>query len=74
MMQQLGVSLDLIDRCQNHVLAGGRVRRAYLHHDYASEKLEAWTKLGDRIDDLLHNSNVMPSASRSPHLGYSPEP
>jgi integrase len=38
MMQALGVSLDVIDRCQNHVLAGSRVRRHYLHHDYAEEK------------------------------------
>ncbi len=38
MMQGLGVSLDVIDRCQNHVLAGSRVRRHYLHHDYAEEK------------------------------------
>lgn len=58
MMQQLGVSLDLIDRCQKHVLAGGRVRRAYLHHDYATEKREAWAKLGDRIETLLDDSNV----------------
>ncbi|CAI8924929.1 hypothetical protein EMIT0P171_40177 [Pseudomonas sp. IT-P171] len=27
MMQALGVSLDVIDRCQNHVLAGSWVRR-----------------------------------------------
>ena len=38
MMQALGVNLDVIDRCQNHVLAGSRVRRHYLHHDYAKEK------------------------------------
>ncbi len=63
MMQQLGISLDVIDRCQNHVLAGGRVRRAYLHHDYASEKREAWAMLGDRIEVLLNNSNVIPFAS-----------
>jgi integrase len=36
MMQQLGVQPDVIDRCQNHVLAGSRVRRAYLHYDYAT--------------------------------------
>lgn len=53
MMQQLGVSLDLIDRCQNHVMAGSRVRRAYLHHDYAAEKREAWGRLGERLDALL---------------------
>jgi len=64
MMQQLGVSLDLIDRCQNHVLAGGRVRRAYLHHDYAVETREAWAILGSRIDALLSSSNVIPFASK----------
>lgn len=53
MMQGMGVSLDVIDRCQNHVLAGGRVRRHYLHHDYREEKTEAWRKLGDRIDAIL---------------------
>ncbi|MFG6428877.1 tyrosine-type recombinase/integrase [Roseateles sp. LYH14W] len=60
MMQQLGVSLDLIDRCQNHVLAGSRVRRAYLHHDYAAEKREAWERLGERLDALLVALNVVP--------------
>ena len=53
MMQQLGVPLDLIDRCQNHVMAGSRVRRAYLHHDYAAEKRDAWERLGGRLDILL---------------------
>lgn len=52
MMQQLGVSLDLIGRCQNLVMAGSRVRRDYLHHDYAAEKV-AWARLGERIEGLL---------------------
>jgi integrase len=60
MMQQLGVSPDVIDRCHNHVLAGSRVRRAYLHYDYAKEKREAWDRLGQRIDALLDNENVIP--------------
>jgi len=59
MMQQLGVSPDVIDRCQNHVLAGSRIRRAYLHYDYAHEKREAWKRLGERIDALLDNANVI---------------
>ena len=53
MMQQLGISLDIIDRCQNHVMAGSKVRRHYLHHDYAEEKAEAWEKLGRRLDEIL---------------------
>jgi integrase len=65
MMQALGVLPDIIDRCQNHVLAGSRVRRHYLHHDYADEKREAWTKLGERLDLILNNANVIPLPARS---------
>ena len=53
MMQKLGVSLDVIDRCQNHIIAGSKVRRHYLHYEYATEKKDAWAKLGDRIDAIL---------------------
>ena len=53
MMQALGVSLDVIDRCQNHVIPGSKIRRHYLHHDYAREKSEAWQKLGAQIDVIL---------------------
>lgn len=60
MMQALRVSPDVIDRCQNHVLAGSKVRRHYLHHDYAEEKREAWRLLGERIEVILTGSNVVP--------------
>lgn len=56
MMQSLGVSLELIDRCQNHVLAGSKVRRHYMHHDYAEEKKEAWVRLGDKLYEILGSS------------------
>jgi hypothetical protein len=56
MMQALAVSLDVIDRCQNHVLAGSRVRRHYLHHDYAEEKKRAWSLLGDRLGAVLSSA------------------
>ena len=61
MMQALGVSLDVIDRCQNHVLAGSRVRRHYLHHDYAEEKKRAWNLLSDRLSELLSSPYEHPS-------------
>jgi integrase len=54
MMQRLGVQLDTIDRCQNHVLAGSKVRRHYLHHDYAEEKRAAWAVLGNQLSQLLN--------------------
>jgi len=53
MMQQLGVGLDIIDRCQNHVLPGSKVRRHYMHHDYAEEKRAAWAALGARLAAAL---------------------
>jgi hypothetical protein len=60
MMQALRVSPDVIDRCQNHVLPGSKIRRHYLHHDYAEEKREAWTLLGNRLDVILTANNVIP--------------
>jgi len=55
MIQALGISLDVIDRCQNHVLPS-RVRRHYLHHDYAEEKKRAWNLLGDRLNAVLSST------------------
>jgi integrase len=54
LMQSLGVSLEIIDRCQNHVLPGSKVRRHYLHHDYADEKRAAWQALGNRLAAILN--------------------
>jgi len=56
MMQALGIPLDTIDRCQNHVIFGSKVRRHYLRHDYACEKREAWIKLGHELMRILGTS------------------
>jgi len=61
MMQALGVPLDTIDRCQNHVLSGSKVRRHYLHHDYADEKREAWRVLGAKLSELLRPATTAPN-------------
>jgi integrase len=63
MMQAIGVSPDVIDRCQNHVLAGSKVRRHYLTHEYAAETREAWTKLGAEIETILR-----PATTPSPSM------
>lgn len=63
MMQALGVLPDVIDKCQNHVLKGNRVRRHYLHHDYAREKRDAWDRLGTRIESIL-SLNEAPRGQR----------
>ena len=52
-MQAMGVPLDVIDRCQNHKLPGPKVRRHYLHHNYASEKPDAWNRLGQHLETIL---------------------
>jgi integrase len=57
LMQSLGVSLEIIDRCQNHVLPGSKTRRHYLHYDYAAEKREAWRLLGDRLSIIIRAPN-----------------
>ncbi|WP_409320275.1 tyrosine-type recombinase/integrase [Pseudomonas putida] len=54
MMQELGVALEVIDRCQNHLQIGSKVRRHYLHYDYAKEKNEAWNLLGERLEIILN--------------------
>jgi len=60
MMQALGIKPDVIDRCQNHVLPGSKVRRHYLHHDYREEKRLAWQLLGQRLDEILgKDDNVL---------------
>jgi integrase len=55
LMQSLGMTMDLIDRCQNHVLAGSKVRRHYLLFEYGAEKREAWRRLGERLDLLTRD-------------------
>ena len=65
MMQALGVTPEVIDACQNHVQAGSKVRRHYMHYDYAAEKREAWRLLGERLDVLLNSSNVIALPVRS---------
>ena len=53
LMQSLGISLDVIDKCQNHVLPGSKVRRHYLHYDYSREKMTAWTMLGKKLQEII---------------------
>lgn len=53
MMQALGISLELIDRCQNHLLPVSKVRRHYMLYDYADEKRAAWAALGEQLTTVL---------------------
>jgi len=59
MMQGLGVSLEMIDRCQNHILPGTAVRKHYLLYLYAKEKTAAWHALGERLEAILGTKDVI---------------
>ena len=58
MMQELGIDINIIDRCQNHVLAGSKVRRHYLKYEYKDEKAHAWAKLGEKLQSILDSPIV----------------
>lgn len=54
MMQMMGVSVDIINRCQNHAARwDNKVSQNYLHYDYAKEKAEAWMLWGQAIEEML---------------------
>ncbi|MFS0754483.1 tyrosine-type recombinase/integrase [Noviherbaspirillum sp. 1P10PC] len=66
LMQKLKVAPDVIDACLNHKLHGSKVRRHYLHHDYAEEMREAWQLLGARLEQIIHpGENVLPFSQRA---------
>jgi integrase len=58
LMQQLKIPRDIINLCQNHAI-GSKVDRHYLHYDYSEEKKEAWVKLGNYLNLILNQSNVV---------------
>lgn len=51
MMQALGISLDIIDRCENHV-PGSKARRSYSITTMRME-VAAWAALGKNLEDGL---------------------
>lgn len=57
MMQQLGITPDIINLCQHHII-GSKVDKSYLQYKYVDEKRLAWVKLGDRLEAILSANNV----------------
>lgn len=64
MMQGLGIVPDTIDKCQNHVLPGSKVRRHYLHYDFAQQKLDAWEALGKQLQKHLDAKDAATDRSK----------
>ena len=50
-MQDLGVSYDVIDKCQNHEIPG-KVRRTYMRAAMRLEMIEAWDRLGQFLEEI----------------------
>ena len=63
-MQGLGIVPDTIDKCQNHVLPGSKVRRHYLHYDFAQQKLDAWEALGKQLQKHLDAKDAATDRSK----------
>ncbi|MFM0125937.1 hypothetical protein P0D73_45160 [Paraburkholderia sp. RL18-101-BIB-B] len=64
-MGELGVRPDVIEKCLNH-LDENRMRRVYQRAVKKEEQMEAWRKLGDRLDLLTRvdadNVTILKSA------------
>jgi integrase len=52
LLQSLGITPEVIERVLNHT-EPNKLRRTYQTYDYASEKTEAWLKLGARLEVIL---------------------
>lgn len=53
MMQELSIDINILDRCQNHVLAGSKVRKLHLKYEYKDAKLQARANLGKKLEGFL---------------------
>jgi len=58
LMQELELSQDIIDLCQNHKIKK-RVRRVYQKYDYKAQKTEAWRLLGELLESLFAESTAV---------------
>ncbi len=78
MMQALGITPEVVDRCQNHVLKGSGVRRHYLTHQYTAEKRDALARLGVEIEEILNApspaAGVRGGTVRSQTVHQTPNP
>ena len=62
-MQALGVMPEVIDRCQNHVRAGSRMRRHDLTRNDVDQTNSAWAKPGAAIETARARRLRLPSGS-----------
>ncbi|ARK52064.1 hypothetical protein BOC36_01920 [Burkholderia pseudomallei] len=66
LMGELGVHGDVIEKCLNHT-EENKIKRTYQRAIRQQEQIEAWQKLGDRLDLLTRNdaANVLTLPARA---------
>ncbi len=64
LMTAMGVLPEVAEKCLNHT-EESRVKRTYQRHSYESEKREAWRLLGERLDLLTRDGDVITLSSRA---------
>lgn len=52
LMAELGISREIINLCQNH-LVGSSIDRHYIHYDHRDKKSDAWNQLGQELQKLI---------------------
>lgn len=68
-MQELGVSYEVVDKCQNHEIPG-KVRRTYMRAEMRADMVSAWNKLGLLLEELEAEAiQVWHSEQSTVHLG-----
>jgi integrase len=72
LMQSLGVSEHVRERCLNHTV-GGKLGRVYGRYEFASEKRAAWDLLGKRLEAILQ-AGTKAQGSKSSADSVSSEP
>lgn len=63
LMGSLGVLPDVIEKCLNHV-EQNKMKRIYQRQELKQEQAAAWQLLGERLELLTDNNNVIPFTSK----------
>lgn len=56
LMTSLGVLPEVAERCLNHT-EENKVKRTYQRYGYEPEMMQAWERLGDYLEGLIHNES-----------------
>ncbi|EKF73541.1 MULTISPECIES: site-specific integrase [Alcanivorax] len=64
MMTALGVIPEVAERCLNHT-EENRIKRTYQRHSYTSECIDAWRRLGEKLEEITNQPTSEEADSQS---------